>query len=171
VTLRPFRASHLARLAEWLRRPHVARWYPRPEDDLARAANPPAGGDHAVIAHGEAEVGYLRWARVDRATLDGVGLPEIPEGSVDVDILLGDETCLGGGVGPAALELLVADLRRDPDVPLVGLTTSIENTRAHRAFARAGFRIVRQYEPPWIGPCHLMLRDLRPERAAARAGA
>ncbi|HSE06683.1 MAG TPA: GNAT family N-acetyltransferase [Methylomirabilota bacterium] len=168
VNLQLFQPSHLPLLATWLREPHVARWYPRPDDDLARAMKPPAGAAHAIIGRGAAEVGYIRWQHVDREQLDAIGLHEIPANSVDIDILLGSEEALGRGLGPAALAILAADLRRDPDVPLLGLTTSVENTRAHRAFEKAGFRIARQYEPAGLGPCHLMIRDLRPERGGRR---
>lgn len=164
VTLRPFASSDLARLAEWLRAPHVAPWYAEPEDDLAWALAPPPGGAHAIIASGGVAVGYLRWQRVDRASLDAIGLHEIPGGSVDADILIGETAGTGRGVGPRALRLLVAELRRDGSVPLVGLTSELANTRAHRAFEKAGFRIVRQYAVPRLGPCHLLIRDLREEQ-------
>ena len=108
----------------------------------------------------------MRWQHVDRQTLDGLGLYDIPANSVDIDILIGDERATGHGVGPAALQALTATLRRDATVPLLGLTTSVENTRAHRAFEKAGFRISRQYSPAGLGPCHLMIRDLRAERAS-----
>jgi len=61
--------------------------------------------------------------------------------------------------------LLVARIRQDPTVPMSGLTTELENTRAHRAFEKAGFRIVRQYEAPGLRRCHLMLLDLRPSQS------
>ena len=170
VRLAPFRPAHLALLALWLRLPHVARWYPEPQANLAWATSPPAGGAQAIIARGGEEVGYLRWQRVDRATLDALGLHEIPAGSVDVDILIGPEASIGRGVGPSALVVLAEEMRRDAGVALMGLTTSVQNTRAHRAFAKAGFHIARQYDPNGLGPCHLMLRDLRGERAAAPNG-
>lgn len=170
VRLASFRPAHLARLALWLRLSHVARWYPRPVAHLAWATSPPAGGAQAIIVRGAEEVGYLRWQRVDRATLDALGLREIPAGSVDVDILIGPEASIGRGVGPSALVLLAEEMRRDAGVALMGPTTSVDNTRAHRAFAKAGFHIARQYDPNGLGPCHLMLRDLRRERAAAPAG-
>jgi aminoglycoside 6'-N-acetyltransferase len=165
VTLRPFLPSHLELLGVWLAQPHVARWFPEPEANLAWATSPPAGGAQAIIARGEEEVGYLRWQRVDRATLDALGLHEIPANSVDADILLGSGASAGQGLGPAALAALAAEIRRDPSVALIGLTTSVDNTRAHLAFQKAGFRIARQYDPNGLGLCHLMILDLRAERA------
>ena len=111
VTLLPFLPVHLELLSGWLRQPHVARWYPHPDENLAWAASPPGGGAQAIIACGSVEVGYLRWQHVDRDTLDSLGL--------------------------------------------------FENTRAHRAFDKAGFHIARQYEEPRLGVCHLMQRHLR----------
>ena len=166
VALQPFQPAHLEILAVWLRQPHVARWFPEPEANLAWAKNPPAGASQAIIVWDGVDVGYVRWQHVDRRTLDALGLPEIPANSVDVDILLGSEGSVGKGLGPAALTVVADQIRRDPTVALMGLTTSIANTRAHRAFEKAGFSIARQYDPNGRGLCHLMLRDLRRERAA-----
>jgi aminoglycoside 6'-N-acetyltransferase len=170
VTLRPFRPEHLVQLASWLREPHVARWFAYPEANLEWARKPPDGGEHAVIACGDQAVGYLRWQRVDRSTLDALGLHEIPENSVDADILVGVPDGVGHGIGPRALELLVAQLREDPTVALIGLTSEMANTRAHRGFEKAGFRITRQYDAPPLGLCHLLVRDLRVERASPDRG-
>jgi RimJ/RimL family protein N-acetyltransferase len=63
-------------------------------------------------------------------------------------------------VGPAALAALVAEIRRDPGVPLIGLTTEPDNRSAHRAFEKAGFRFLRRYDAPGLGRCHLMVVDL-----------
>jgi aminoglycoside 6'-N-acetyltransferase len=90
LTLQPFRKSHLPMLTEWLHEPHVRRWYGEPDEYLAWANNPPAGGAQAIIAAGASKVGYIRWQRVSRETLDAIGLREIPTGSMDVDIPLGE---------------------------------------------------------------------------------
>jgi len=99
--------------------------------------------------------------QVDRETLDSLRLHDIPENSVDADILIGELGDIGKGTGPAALIALADLLRKDPRVALIGLTTSIHNLHAHRGFAKAGFRISRQYDPNGLGQCHLMILLLR----------
>jgi aminoglycoside 6'-N-acetyltransferase len=164
VSLQPFRPAHLAQLATWLHEPHIAPWYARPDENLAWARQPPPGGDQAIIALDGVAVGYLRWQRVDRETLDSLMLQEIPENSVDADILVSEAGGVGHGIGPRALDALAVRLRADPSVALIGLTSETTNTRAHRAFAKAGFHIARQYAVAQLGYCYLLIRDLRAER-------
>lgn len=161
LELRAFSPKDLEHLSVWLRAPHVARWYPAPTENLEWATSPPDGAEQAIIVRDGADVGYLRWQRVSRATLDELGLHEIPGNSVDADILIGDIENIGRGTGVAALRALVELLKLDPSVPMIGLTTELANLGAHRAFARAGFFKARQYVPPTLGPCYLMLHDLR----------
>jgi RimJ/RimL family protein N-acetyltransferase len=157
VSLIPFDRSDAALLTEWLARPHVAPWHPDPGASLRWALNPPQAGAHALIDWDGRPIGYLRWQKVDRETLDSLGLTEIPEGSVDIDILIGETDCVGRGLGPRALSLLVETLREDGSIPLLGLTTSVLNAGAQRAFEKAGFRKLRDYEPPGFGACALMV--------------
>lgn len=93
--------------------------------------------------------------------MNSLGLSEIPEGSVDVDILIGNADCVGCGYGPIALALLVETLRRDATVPLVGLSPSIDNVFAQRAYEKAGFRKTCEYEASGFGRCALMVMTLK----------
>lgn len=161
VTLQRLLPRHLVLLGSWLRQPHVAPWFPEPDANLRWAAHPPPGGSQAIIASGADEVGYLRWQRVDRNALDSLGLYNIPANSVDADILIGVDASLGRGLGPAALDALAATVREDPSVPMLGLTSAVANVRAHRAFEKAGYRIVGRYDPNGFGPCYLFTLDLR----------
>lgn len=167
VTLEPFEPRDLELLKRWLSSPHVWPWYPDPARDMDIATVQPPGGFHALIAVGGTPVGYLRWRYVDRDTLDELGLKEIPAESVDIDILIGEESQTAKGAGPEALELLAQQLLADSSVPMLGLTTSIRNVRAQSAFAKAGFSILLQYDPAGDGLRHLMVRDLREERSSA----
>jgi aminoglycoside 6'-N-acetyltransferase len=162
VSLAPFQPGDAPLLRRWLAEPHVAAWYPEPNEHVAWAVSPPPGGARALILHGQEPVGYLRWQAVPREVLDSVGLNEIPAGAVDADILVGEPASVGKAIGPQALELLAQQLQTEGNAPLIGLTTSIDNTFAHRGFERAGFRIVRRYTPPGYGECYLMVRNLHP---------
>jgi aminoglycoside 6'-N-acetyltransferase len=152
VTLRDFApTTDLPRLAEWLQAPHVSPWWLDAERQLAAARERPAEGSHAIITADGEDVGYLRWQRVDREALAEIGLDDIPDGSIDLDILLGRPEDVGHGIGPRALALLLDRLFADPTVPLVGLVTSVRNHAALRAFAKAGFRRFREYDDPTYG--------------------
>ena len=157
VSLCPFDEAHAPLLSEWLARPHVAWWHPEPDAWIEYALNPLIGGAQALIIFGGRPIGYMRWRRVSRETLDGVGLFEIPAGSVDVDILIGEADCVGRGLGPRALWLLVEKLRQDASTPLVGLSPSVDNVAAQRAYAKAGFEKLREYEAPGFGRLALMV--------------
>lgn len=157
VTLTPFSSTDIELLGQWLTAPHVAAWYPDPENHIAWAANPPPSGDRALITVGGRAVGYIRWQSVLREVLDSVGLYEIPAGSVDVDMLIGDLEFVGQGIGARALLLLVLQLLQRGNVPLVGLSPSVQNLFAQRAYAKAGFHILCEYDPPIYGPCCLMV--------------
>jgi aminoglycoside 6'-N-acetyltransferase len=160
VSLVPFDRSRALLLAEWLARLHVARWYPDPEARLEWALDPPPGGANALIARDGRPIGYLTWRKVARETLDGLGLTEIPAGSVDIDILIGETGEIGRGLGPSALALLVDRLRADLSVPLAGLSPSVDNIAAQRAYEKAGCRKVREYEMPGLGRGALMVMRL-----------
>ena len=161
VALQPFVPAHLEHLRVWLREPHVAPWYPEPDANLQWSADPPTGGSKAIITFDGEAMGWIRWQRVDRETLDSLGLYDIPENSVDADILIGRNSRVGEGLGPAALLALIAKVREDPTIALIGLTSPINNHRVHRAFEKAGFRIVGQYDPNGFGLCHLFTFPLR----------
>jgi RimJ/RimL family protein N-acetyltransferase len=62
--------------------------------------------------------------------------------------------------GPIALQILIGRLREDPSIPLLGLTTSVHNHTAQRAYYKAGFKNLREYDAPGYGRCLLMVMSL-----------
>lgn len=167
IVLKPFERRDLELLKRWLTTPHVQPWYPDPARDIGIATTQPPGGLHALIAVGGVSVGYMRWQYVGREMLDELGLQTIPANSVDIDILIGEESQTGKGVGPKALELIAREFLADPRVPMLGLTSSTRNFKAQRAFSKAAFSVLLQYDPTGHDLCHLMVRDLRQERRFA----
>jgi aminoglycoside 6'-N-acetyltransferase len=136
-------SRHLALLAEWLPRPHVARWWGDPQQALAAIQEHPA--DTAALIEVDARpVGFVCWQRISPAERAAAGLDDLPDDLVDVDIMIGDPDLLGRGVGPAALRQLVARLGAE-GVHLVGLAGAVANVRALKAYAKAGFQPFRDF--------------------------
>jgi RimJ/RimL family protein N-acetyltransferase len=150
--------ADVERLEAWLRLPHVARWWGNPALYLATLARR-SPGTHALILADGAPVGYLCWQIPSRGELEAAGLTDLPEDLVDIDIMIGEPELLYRGIGPKALALLLARLQND-GVSIAGLGTSLENRAASRAFEKAGFRLLREFEDPEAGPCRYMVAEL-----------
>ena len=144
VALLPFDpACDMQRLHAWLRRPHVARWWGDPDTALAAVRQLPAAAQ-AFIAVDATPVGYVCWQEPSPAELAAAGLSDLPPGLMDVDILIGEQDCLGRGFGPRALSCLLDRLRAEGRSD-VGIATAAANPRALRAFEKAGFRLFRAF--------------------------
>ena len=146
-------------LAGWLRKTHVSRWWGDPEVQLKTLLERPVGGGDALIAIDGRPVGYVRWQQVPRHELEAAGIVEVPDGAIDIDIAIGDEAFVGRGIGPAALRQTVARIMETGHPPMIIMGTAISNDSALKAFSKAGFRPVRQFEDPEYGGfwllCHL----------------
>jgi aminoglycoside 6'-N-acetyltransferase len=144
VTLRPFRREDdLPLLSTWLSRGHVARWWGEPDqvlDEFAARDRDTA----TLIVLADQPVGILCWQTPSRSELEAAGLADLPGDLIDVDILIGEPRALGRGVGPAALLQLFERLSI-AGVPLVGLATSVANTRALAAFEQVGLVPYRDF--------------------------
>lgn len=151
---------HRDLLFRWLQSPHVRRGWGDPAPQLTAALDRPEGSGHSLISVDGNLVGYLRWQRVSRVALDVVGLHEIPDDAVDIDILIGEPDQVGMGIGSRALELLIALLKADASVRWAGMSTSVDNIAAIRAYEKAGFARLEQYEDPEAGTCWVMLQKL-----------
>jgi len=161
VRLEPFDpGQHAERLLDWLHQPHVSRWWGDPQQAMDHVMQS-APEMHALIVADGVPVGYLCWQKPPRQELEAAGLTDLPEGLVDIDILIGAPELLGQGIGSQALQLLLARLRRDSPVRFAGVGTSVSNRRALRAFERAGFRLFREFQDPEWGPCRYLVADLR----------
>ena len=144
VALRAFDPDrHLSLLDTWLRRPHVARWWGRPDRALAAVLQRPRGAEAVIVVDARA-VGFVCWQTLSEEERSSADLDDLPDGLVDVDILIGEPDVVGQGVGPAALRLVLATLKAS-GVSVVGLAAATTNPRALRAYAKVGFRAYRDF--------------------------
>jgi aminoglycoside 6'-N-acetyltransferase len=161
VTLEAFdprRDSELLR--RWLAQSHVAKWW----GDAAKAmehARQCSPASHALIVADSAPVGYLCWQEPPKAELEAAGLSDVPRDLIDIDILIGEPELLGQGVGSRALEILLARLHSEQAIAFAGLGTSASNTNAIRCYAKAGFRLFREFEDPEWGPCKYLIAKVQ----------
>ncbi len=137
---------HQPLIERWLRSPHAVRWWGIQEAFLSTLARR-SPDSHAVIMAGDRPVGYLCWQPLTREEREAAQLHDLPEDVVDIDILIGEPDCIGQGIGPQALRLLLERLAGD-GVELAGLGTSAANRWAIRAFEKAGFGLVRSFDGP-----------------------
>jgi RimJ/RimL family protein N-acetyltransferase len=155
------RDQHLQLLCCWLYEPHVRTWWGDPDVNLTEINTLPSGVSHALITANTVPVGYVRWQPIARQDLEDMGVYGILEGAIDIDIFIGEVSYLGCGLGPRALQLVVSRLRACSSAPVAGLSTSVSNHAAIRAYEKAGFVRRHHYEDPDWGPCWLMMTPLR----------
>jgi len=158
VRLTEFEAPQdLDLLRAWLRRPHVTRWWGDANEALAHAAAQPPER-HRIITAGGRRCGYVCWQPLSSTEIAMFGLGSLAGDHMDIDILIGEDACLGRGVGPVALQLIV-ELLASQGVSSTGLGTDVENTRACRAFRKAGFQQKAEFQEAQRGLVYFT-RDL-----------
>jgi RimJ/RimL family protein N-acetyltransferase len=158
IAFQPLSADDLPLVEEWLRRPHVARWW---RDDIDRSLAEYRGAiegreptDHYLIVVEGTPVGMIQTYLVSDYP-EWEAVVQVGEGVAGVDILIGEEELTGRGLGP---EVLARFAREVITVPSVVATVDEENRRSWRAFEKAGFGHVRDVEEDGV-PCRLMRLD------------
>jgi aminoglycoside 6'-N-acetyltransferase len=154
-TFRPAVLEDLSMLRSWLDTPEVARWWGDSEEQfrlLQEDLNEPLMAMEIVLFDG-VPFAYAQHYEVHswpQAHFDSL-LP----GSWAIDAFIGEPTMLGRGHGSAFLRLLAERLRRE-GAAVVAIDPDVNNVRARRAYAKAGFRGDAVVETA-AGPAVLML--------------
>jgi RimJ/RimL family protein N-acetyltransferase len=147
-------------IEKWLHEDHVRNTWGDPETNARMLCDPPSDGHwRALIETDGRKVGLMLWQHPTRQELDKAGLIDIPESAIDIDIMIGERTEVGRGVGSAAIRLVADAVLSDPAVPFVIAATLIDNLASQRAFAKAGFRNDREFDDVPNGRCVLMVRN------------
>jgi len=152
---REMTADDLPMIARWLAIPEVVAWWGDPDEQYALVAedldNPHmrqwiVSDEGRPFAYAQAYQVHV-WPQPHFAHL--------PPGSMAIDAFTGEPDMIGGGHGGAFLRRLASRLRAG-GAPVVAIDPDVDNTRARRAYANAGFAgdaVVETGE----GPAVLML--------------
>lgn len=166
LTFKPLTLDDLPLLHEWLRRPHVSRWWLEPpslleleQDYLPGDAGQTSTRAYIAMVDGE-PIGFIQ-SYVAMGSGDGWWEQESDPGRRGIDQFLANEEQLGQGLGSAMVAAFVAQLFEDPAVTSVQTDPSPGNERAIRCYRRACFTVQAQVETP-DGPALLMLRTRPP---------
>lgn len=159
VHLRPVAAADWPLIRGWLALPEIQRWWGNlasAEAEMRLAFETPSALCRIVEVHGS-PVGY---AHAMDATLWGSDLPDgMPPGTWDADVFIAAPQYRGRGVGRTALKLLAAEVFSTTLAVAISVFASIRSEQAVRAYEQAGFRWVRVWDDPVLGPSWLMLLE------------
>jgi RimJ/RimL family protein N-acetyltransferase len=141
--LRPAGPDDAARIAFWMAKPHIQRWWQQDwsVERWAQELSSQAAGEHSipcVAAVDSQDFGYVELYRVRHDRL----AEYYPSDEHDwgVHVAIGEVTQVGRGLGRRLLRALAdALLGSDPDCHRVVAEPDIDNTQSVRAFAAAGF--------------------------------
>jgi len=164
LRFRPVLPEDLPLLHEWLQRPHVKRWWTDRdsyEEVVARYLPAIEGSDptdlHLALLD-DRPVGFLQtYIVADYAEHEEtVGAVE---GAAGVDLLLADEELTGRGIGSEMLRRYVEEIVfARPGTRCCIADPEAANVASVRAFEKAGFRVVREYDDPHDGKRHALVR-------------
>lgn len=165
VSFRPLVRADLEQLHEWLQRPHVRRWWRDTEtvDQTVAHYLPSLEGadpsEHYVIVVDRRDAGMIETYLVaDYPEYEAI--VRVGVGVAGVDVLIGEHELTGRGVGTTALRRFVDEIVfARPETVACVAGVDVDNVASLRAFAKAGFQPVRDYEEE--GRPHRLLRRER----------
>jgi aminoglycoside 6'-N-acetyltransferase len=174
ITFRRLRRADFPQLSDWLRRPHVARWWREPHDlaSIEARYGPSVDGDdptEVVVAVIDGhDLGLVQWYLLAdnlewRRSLAGA---HVDDDAAGLDYFIADERHVGRGLGPRMLTAFLDEvLPRHPQVSSLVLSVSQDNVRSWRMLEALGFRRawegdIVSSDPSDEGPSYVYVRHV-----------
>ncbi|MFG3596871.1 GNAT family N-acetyltransferase [Bradyrhizobium sp. RDI18] len=153
---RPMAVADLPLIRQWLARPHVREWWGNPSEqyELVSGDLDEPAMDQFIVSAGSNDFGYLQCYDL---TAWNSGFGEHPRGTRGIDLFIGEPDLIGRGHGSALIRAFVED-RLKRGAPRIVTDPDPANTRAVRAYEKAGFEKVGMVDTP-DGPALLMVRN------------
>lgn len=153
INFEPVAEKHYPLLKCWLNESHWREWWGDPDIELRYIVDMVEGRDttRPYIFHvNGAPTGYIQvWLigphQIEDWTKDNPWLMELPSHAVGVDLSIGEADKLSKGIGSAVLRKFVSKLKAEGHSAII-IDPDPENTRAVRAYMKAGFRPVPHLE-------------------------
>ena len=153
--LRPVSADDLSMLRRWLESPQARQWWGDPDEQYALIeedlANPLMR--MRIVSADARPFAYVQ--DYDVGSWPQPHLADLPTGTRAIDTFIGEPSMLGQGHGSGFLRLVASQLIAG-GAPCVVIDPDVDNVRARRAYARAGFVDAGTVQTP-EGPAMLMV--------------
>lgn len=153
VNLRPLLDLDVPLVESWISAEHVRKWLIDQGRHLSDLRDRGRRSAQRIILVGDQPVGYLQAELVNPTEWAEIGL-DVPEGAIDIDILIGTEEHCGMGIGSAAIKEVV----EEHGTHVYVATTSISNFASRRAFEKNGFIEAGHFVESRFGRMVLMVR-------------
>jgi aminoglycoside 6'-N-acetyltransferase len=153
---RDMTANDLPTIGRWLTEPHVREWWGDPAEQYALVSgdlDEPAMDQYIVSTNGR-DIGYVQCYDL---TAWNSGFGEQPKGTRGIDLFIGEADMIEQGHGSALIRTFVDERLRN-GAPRIVTDPDPTNTRALRAYEKAGFARVGMVDTP-DGPALLMVRN------------
>lgn len=165
ITFRPVMESDLPMLRRWMDQPHWREWWGETDTELGYIIDMVEGRDTTrpfIFAMDGVDTGYIQyWTVADQLfepwLTEAPWLKDLPDGTIGVDLSIGDGGKLSKGIGTAVLVAFVA-LLREQGFDQIIIDPDPANKRAVRAYEKAGFRAIPAFEGK-TGDCLLMRHE------------
>jgi RimJ/RimL family protein N-acetyltransferase len=162
ITFTPVTIADLDRLRHWMDGPHWREWWGDPDFELGQIRNMLEGSDttRPYLFHIDgAPMGYIQvWFVADNRCEPWITqapwLLQLPDDAVGVDLSIGPEDALSIGLGSTVLQQFTEQLW-DEGHRVIVIDPDPRNARAVRAYEKAGFRMIPEFEGR-TGDCLLM---------------
>ncbi|PKL25727.1 MAG: GNAT family N-acetyltransferase [Spirochaetae bacterium HGW-Spirochaetae-3] len=143
LTLTPFTDDDMPTMRAWLRKERVLRWYTEPDEWVRELEE--RDGEFSFIQHfmarlGGRAVGFGQYyACADSGEADYAAYPSA--GSYSIDYMLGEDDCVGRGLGSALVGELVAAVLALPEAALIVVKPDEGNAASRACLTANGFSL------------------------------
>lgn len=152
IKFNPFREQHIPLFRFWLHQDHVKKFWQEPEDEaelkekfLVRLSAQSV--QSFIIVKDNIEIGYIQYYNAKK--VGGNWWTEEAPGTFGIDVVIGSLGHVGTGLGPAIIkEFLTFLCKKEKNVKSIIIDPAPDNTKAIRAFEKAGFRKESEIKTP-----------------------
>lgn len=146
LTLRPLTGEDVSTIVAWRARPEVHQWYggrPVTEDEiLLRHIHSTEPVTRCIVETEGRPIGFVQFYEYLRDWKPAIGLGKNEE-AWGIDLFIGEPELHGVGIGSRLVGGIAAYLASEHGARRVVIDPHVGNTRAIRAYEKAGFRKVR----------------------------